>query len=201
MEVNLHGDGIKINESLEKYTRARVDKLDRYLPNIGKVWVELSIIRTARSADIATAQITLQHARGAILRAEERMPIESRDTIRHALNKSLDKMHRQIDRFKSKRRSKNQRVRERYRATVAELDLAEEVPAYFRPPQAETAQEDIVRRKQVALVSMNEEEAIEQLEYLSHQFYWFMNEETAEMNLLYRRENGGYGLLVPSASS
>ena len=197
MDISIHGDGIRISESLDRYTRSRVDKLDRYLPNIANVGVELAIIRTHRGADIAIAQITVQHARGAILRAEERMDIESRDTIRFAINKAVDKLHRQIDRFKSKRKAKNQRVRDRYRATMAELVIAEDVPDY-EPAAAETREEtEILRRKQVELIPMNEEEAIEQLELLDHAFYMFMNADTTRVNVLYRRENGGYGILVP----
>ncbi len=198
MEVNIHGDGIKVSEPLENYTRSKLDKLDRYLPNISHVGVELSIIRTHRGADLAIAQITVQHARGAILRAEERMNIESRDTIRFAINKAVEKMHRQIDRFKSRRKAKQQRVRERYRATIAEIDLAEDVPEYaltdaedFVPPVA------IVRRKAVELIPMNEEEAIEQLELLDHNFYMFRNSDSSDVNVLYRRQNGGYGILAP----
>lgn len=198
MDISIHGDGIRISEALDSYTRSKVDKLDRYLPNIAHVGVELSIIRTHRGADLAIAQITVQHARGAILRAEERMGIENRDTIRWAINKAVDKLHRQIDRFKSKRKAKNQRVRDRYRATMAELDMAEEVPAYDIPDATVAATPtDIFRRKQIELMPMNEEEAIEQLELLDHTFYMFMNAESAQINVLYRRDNGGYGILVP----
>lgn len=197
MDISIHGDGIRISESLDSYTRSRVDKLDRYLPNIANVGVELAIIRTHRGADKAIAQITVQHARGAILRAEERMDIESRDTIRFAINKAVDKLHRQIDRFKSKRKSKNQRVRDRYRATMAELVIAEDVPEYARPEVEAAAPSEILRRKQVELIPMNEDEAIEQLELLDHNFYMFMNAESERVNVLYRRENGGYGILVP----
>ena len=198
MDISIHGDGIKISEALDTYTRAKVDKLDRYLPNIAQVGVELSIIRTHRGADLAIAQITVQHARGAILRAEERMNIENRDTIRLAINKAVDKLHRRIDRFKSKRKAKSQRVRVRYRATMAELDMAEDVPAYNVPDAtAAAAPADIFRRKQVEMIPMNEEEAIEQLELLDHTFYMFMNAESGAVNVLYRRDNGGYGILVP----
>ena len=197
MDINIHGDGIKVSEALDRYTRSRVDKLDRYLPNIAHVGVELSIIRTHRGADLAIAQITVQHSRGAILRAEEKMNIESRDTIRFAINKAVDKLHRQFDRFKSKRKSKNQRVRDKYRATVAELDAAEDVPQYDAPEAADTAATtDIVRRKAVEMIPMHEEEAIEQLELLDHNFYMFMNADTEQINVLYRRDSGGYGLLV-----
>ena len=198
MDITIHGDGIKISEPLDQYTRSRVDKLDRYLPNIAHVGVELAIIRTHRGADIAIAQITVQHARGAILRAEEKLDIENRDTIRFAINKAVDKLHRQIDRFKSKRKSKNQKVRDRYRATVAELSAAEDIPdSALTADEEAAAQTEILRRKQVELIPMNEEEAIEQLELLDHNFYMFMNADSGRVNVLYRRDNGGYGILVP----
>ena len=198
MNISIHGDGIKISEALDHYTRAKVDKLDRYLPNISNVGVELSIIRTHRGADLAIAQITVQHARGAILRAEEKMNIENRDTIRFAINKAVDKLHRQIDRFKSKRKSKNQKVRDKYRATVAELNLAEDLPSLVADEAEEAdATAEIYRRKQVEMMPMNEEEAIEQLELLDHNFYMFMNAESERINVLYRRDSGGYGILIP----
>ena len=198
MDITIHGDGIRISEGLDQYTRSRVDRLDRYLPNIAHVGVELAIIRTHRGADIASAQITVQHARGAILRAEEKLDIENRDTIRIAINKAVDKLHRQIDRFKSKRKSKNQKVRDKYRATVAELNAAEDLPeSALTALEDADAQTEILRRKQVELIPMNEEEAIEQLELLDHNFYMFMNAEATQVNVLYRRDNGGYGILVP----
>lgn len=198
MDISIHGDGIRISEGLDQYTRSRVDRLDRYLPNIAHVGVELAIIRTHRGADIAIAQITVQHARGAILRAEEKLDIENRDTIRFAINKAVDKLHRQIDRFKSKRKSKAQKVRDKYRATIAELDVAEDIPeSALEVDDDAAAQTEILRRKQVELIPMNEDEAIEQLELLDHNFYMFMNADSAQVNVLYRRDNGGYGILVP----
>ncbi len=197
MDISIHGDGIRISEGLDQYTRSRVDRLDRYLPNIAHVGVELAIIRTHRGADIAIAQITVQHARGAILRAEEKLEIENRDTIRFAINKAVDKLHRQIDRFKSKRKSKAQKLRDKYRATIAELDVAEDIPESALAVDDAAAQTEILRRKQVELIPMNEDEAIEQLELLDHNFYMFMNADSAQVNVLYRRDNGGYGILVP----
>jgi len=196
MEIKIHGNDIKVSEELEDYTRSKVDKLDRYLPNISRVRVELSIQKTHRGADLAIAQITVHHSRGAILRAEEKLYIENRNTIRAAIAKAVDKIYRQIDRFKGKRKSK--RVHDKYSATIAELDIAEELPE-FDIPDAEDYQMpiEIFRRKQVELIPMNEEEAIEQMELLDHSFYMFMNAETEKANVLYRRENGGYGILVP----
>lgn len=197
MDVKIHGNGIKISDGLDDYTRSKIDKLDRYLPNISQVRVELSIKKTHRGADLAIAQITVRHARGAILRAEEKMGIDDHDTIRHAVTKATEKLYKQIERFKGKQNKR--RVRDKYQATVEELDIAEDVPQnevpdaeIFVPPT------DIARRKLVELVPMTEEEAIEQLELLAHSFYMFLNSDTEQVNVLYKRHNqDGYGILVP----
>ncbi len=195
MDVKIHGDGIKVTDGLDEYTRSKVDKLDRYLPNISQVRVELSVQKTHRGADLAIAQITVHHSRGAILRAEEKVDIDNRDSIRHAVNHAVNKLYRQIDRFKGKRRNKK-RGYNKYQATVEELNVAEEVPEYDIPEVEEPElEEDIIRRKQVELVPMSEGEAIDQLELLDHGFYMFLNAESQEVNVLYRRENGGYGIL------
>jgi putative sigma-54 modulation protein len=195
MNIKIHGDGIKVSDGLDEYTRSRVDKLDRYLPNIADVRVELSIKNTYRGADLAIAQITVHHSRGAILRAEEKLAIENHDTIRLAVTNALEKIYRQIDRFKGKQRNKR-RDYNKYQATVEELDIAEDVPAYDVGDEADIEQ-DIIRRKQVELMPMSEGEAIEQMELLDHGFYMFMNADTKQVNVLYRRDVGGYGILQP----
>ncbi len=197
MDIKIHGNGIKIADGLDEYTREKVDKLDRYLPNISLVTVDLSIKKTHRGADLAIAQITVKHARGAILRAEERLSIDDHNTIRHAITKALDKLHRQIDRFKGKQNKR--RVRDKYQATVEEVNLAEDVPEYeVQDIEGFTSTTDIQRRKLVELIPMNEDEAIEQLELLDHNFYMFFNSDTDQVNVLYRRDDqSGYGILVP----
>jgi putative sigma-54 modulation protein len=55
----------------------------------------------------------------------------------------------------------------------------------------------IVRRKQVSLIPMSEDEAIDQMELLGHNFFIFYNAETAKIGVLYRREDGNYGVLEP----
>src|SRR5690606_10977166 len=97
---------------------------------------------------------------------------------------------------------------DRYRATPEELELAEEVPEEIvLEPQAEAedttfdlSEESIVRRKHVSLTPMTEEEAIKQMELLSHDFFMFYNADTESVTVLYKRENGGYGLLVPETA-
>jgi putative sigma-54 modulation protein len=206
MDVIIQGHNLKINESLETFARRKIDKLPRYLPNIYEIRVDLSNEHTRRGDNMMAAQITIRHERGAILRAEEKV----QGDIEAAINLAVDKMYRQIQRFKGKRVRKG---RERFTATIEELDIAEAIPdveEFAEEYAAETVpvngsgkveetppQPEIIRRKDIALAAMNEAEAVEQMELLGHSFFVFFNAETGEMNVLYRREVGGYGVLVP----
>jgi putative sigma-54 modulation protein len=190
MEVTIQGHNIRVTEALESYTRKKLDKLDRYLPNIYDIRVDLAHENTRRGEDVVSAQITIRHQRGAILRAEDRVPGD----VNLAINAAVDKMYRQIQRFKGKRSPKG---REKFTATVEEISAAEAIPnvAEFVDEAAEAAA--ILRRKSVEVSAMNEAEAIEQMELLGHSFFVFFNGETGAMNVLYKRSAGGYGLLVP----
>lgn len=194
MDISIHGRNITITDDLENYARKKLDKLDRYLPNIAEIRVDLAHEHTKRGEDLVSAQVTIRHKRGAILRAEER----SAGDVLVAVNGALDNMHRKIQRFKGKRSRKG---RERFSATIEELRLAEAIPdieEFVEEGLAEGQPTEIVRRKAIALVAMNEGEAIEQMELLGHSFYTFFNAETGAINILYKRTTGGYGVLIPN---
>ena len=200
MNVTIHGHNWKISDALEEFIRKKVDKLDRYLPNITDIRVDVSRQKTSRGANQTIAQITLRHKRGAILRAEERMGGEDRDTIEAVVNVAVDKMYRQIRRFKGKRESKRRKTRERFMATVEELALAEAIPAEIEEEEDDVFAgelDDIVRRKEIDIAPMSEAEAIEQMELLGHNFFLFFNDTTESVSVLYKRNSGGYGILVP----
>jgi putative sigma-54 modulation protein len=192
MDVMIQGHDIKITDALEDYARKKLEKLDRYLPNIAEVRVDLDHEHTRRGEDRVTAQITVRHQRGAILRVEER----ATGDIKIAINAAVDNMYRRIQRFKGKRQRKG---RERFVATMDELAQAEQIPDVEEFVEAATPSLDtgIVRRKEVAVTAMNESEAIEQMELLGHNFFVFFNDSTGGINVLYRRANGGYGVIVP----
>lgn len=208
MDINIAGTNVKVTDDIKEYARKRLDKLDRYLPNIRNIQVDLSHENARRGGDLVIAQITVRHERGAILRAEEKTTTD----IKKAIDKAVDKMYRQIQRFKGKRSRKG---RDRFIATLEELSLAEDIPDFeeYVDEYAELAAEyeslttgdddlpvvPIARRKDVELRPMTEVEAIEQMELLGHNFFMFYNADTHNINVIYRRERGDYGLLVPNS--
>jgi putative sigma-54 modulation protein len=123
------------------------------------------------------AQLTV-HSKGVLLRAEER----SAD-IFTSVDMVIDKMQRQIDRYKSKRRN-------RYRSAPVEV-----APPAFE--EEETEDSRIVRTKRFRVTPMDPEEAIEQMELLGHSFFVFYDVEEGRINVVYSRRDGNYGLLQP----
>jgi putative sigma-54 modulation protein len=204
MNVTLHTHNYQLSESLETFAQQKLEKLGRYLPNIDSISVEFLRQHSSKGPDVMRAQITVRHSRGAILRAEDKSPYENANTAKIVLGGAIDKMHRRIRRFKEKPRSK--RMREAYVLSPDELSLAEELPDdvdYALDAEENVTDVDVTpnglikRRKEVAVTAMNEDEAIAQMELLGHTFFIFFNPDTAQMQVVYKRDDGGYGLLEP----
>lgn len=190
MELKIHTRNVDVTPRLQEHVEKKVSKLDRYLPNIQEVRVDLAIERRKQGMDQCIAQLTLRNTRGVILRAEEK----KQPDIYAALDVALDKMYRQIERYKGKRK---RRAAGRFYETEQTLQGVEAVPGTESEEEEEEEKTAIVRRKSVTLVPMSEEEAIDQMELLGHNFFVFLNAETAKVGVLYRREDGNYGVLEP----
>jgi putative sigma-54 modulation protein len=180
MELMIKGKNVEITERLRDYVEAKIGKLDRYLPSISEAWVELSTEGARAAHDRQVCQVTVR-SNGMILRAEERS-----DDMFSSIDTVLDKMYRQIARYKGKRKN-----RWRGAGTAAEplpLELEEE-------PEEESSR--IVRVKNFPMTPMHPDEAVEQMELLGHDFFVFFNADEGRVNVIYRRKDGDYGLLQP----
>ncbi|MEL6148903.1 MAG: ribosome-associated translation inhibitor RaiA [Chloroflexota bacterium] len=196
MDIQISGRNVKITDELESYARKKLDRLDRYLPNLRDVRIDLARQHNSKGDNMSIAQITVKHERGAILRAEEKTTAD----LNQAIDTAVDRMYRQIRRFKGKRIDKRRRAR--FNATPEELTAAEPLPIEETldavEETIEEATDPVVRRKQLNLIPMDEQEAIEQMELLGHTFFMFFNADTGAVNVVYRRADEGYGLLEPS---
>jgi putative sigma-54 modulation protein len=189
MELKIHTRNVDVTPRLQEHVEKKVSRLDRYLPNIHEVRVDLAIERRKQGMDQCIAQLTLRNTRGAILRSEEKRQPD----IYAALDVALDKMYRQIERYKGKRKPRGV---SRFYETEQALQTVEPVPGEVAEEEVEE-KTAIVRRKAVTLVPMSEDEAIDQMELLGHSFFIFYNADTAKIGVLYRREDGNYGVLEP----
>jgi putative sigma-54 modulation protein len=177
MDVSIFTRNMEMTPHLNEYVDHKIEKLDRYLPSIDEARMDLSIENTRNAAHSQVAQLTVR-VRGTILRAEERT-----QDIFASIDAVLDKMYRQIARYKGKRR---------------ERVYVDEAPETLPAEALETISEgEIVRVKRFDVRPMSPDEAIEQMELLGHSFYIFLNAEEDMLNVIYRRGDGNYGLLQP----
>jgi putative sigma-54 modulation protein len=185
MQLSITGKNLEINDNLRKYVEKKIGRLDRYLPNIIDGRIELTVDEGARAAeDRQIAQVTLR-TKNATLRAEE----ASGDMFA-SVDAVFEKMQRQADRYKRKRWAKRSEV---LVAEPAELESLE-------GEAAEGEEEEhlaIARVKRFPMTPMDEVEAIEQMELLGHDFFVFYNVNANQINVLYRRKTGDYGLIQP----
>ncbi len=184
MELTIHGHNMEVTPRLQNYVEKKTAKLDRYMPKLNSIRVDLSTENTRSSVERQVAQITIRDNRGTILRAEER-----NNDMFAAIDAVINKLYKQIERYRGKRKRK-------YRGASAteELDLGEPLPIDEIDLEDEQI---IVRTKRFALHPMAPEEAIDQMELLGHDFYVFFNAEEEAINVVYKRRDNNYGILQP----
>ncbi len=174
MQLIVSGKNIEVSDWLRDYVEKKIGKLDRYLPTLTEARVELTLENTKNAAQSQVVQVTLRN-NGHILRGEER----SAD-FTAAIDAVSEKLTKQIDRYKGKR----QRGRGQGEKEAPEVEDLEPTPR-------------VVRTKLFRTPPISEEEAIEQMELLGHSFFVFFNRERGAINVLYRRNDGNYGLIEP----
>ena len=193
MQVIVQGRNFEVTDRLHEYVEDKVNRLDRYLSTITEARVELATEKTRSAEDRQVAQLTIR-SKGVLLRSEER----SGDMFT-SVDMAMDKIKRQIDRYKSKRRGRLRSAQAE--APLAALDEEEEEEEILSTELAEEEEEEgtarIARTKRFRMTPMGPEEAVEQMELLGHNFFVFYNADDGEVNVVYARRDGSYGLIQP----
>ncbi len=174
MQLIVSGKNFEVSDHLKEYVERKIGRLDRKLPTLTEARVELTLENTKNAAQSQVGQVTLRN-NGTILRGEERS-----SDFAASVDAVSDKLLKQIERYKTKR--------QRNRVQGEREPLTEEV---------ETSEPGVVRVKRFRVPPISEEEAIEQMELLGHNFYVFFNRDRSAINVLYRRNDGSYGVIEP----
>lgn len=184
VEIVLKSFDITVGDRLGEYVQDKAEKVDRYINDVQSVVVELRHFETAREVtDRYRAQITL-FGKGFTLRAEE-----SAEDITIAFDEAFIHLKRRIERYKGKRNRGRGDGKTLAEDALEQLETAIEM-------EEEQYEPEIIRRKHLMLIPMDEYEAIEQSRLLGHEnFFIFYNMTTDSVNVLYRRKDGAYGLI------
>lgn len=182
-KIEIQARNMRLTDNTRDYVEKKAAKLERHLQEIDEIHIELSHEKSARQAsDRQVAQMTVR-GKGFMLRTEERA-----DDLHAAFDAAMEKMQRQVDRYKGKHyrgRGDGRSAAEVYEEDVPVDETGELLPL-------------IAKRKKFIVLPMDEIEAVEQMRLLGHDnFFIFFNAEKNSIQVLYRRRNGSYGLIEP----
>jgi putative sigma-54 modulation protein len=190
MDLVIKGKNMDVTESLRDYAQQKLSRITKIFDSIIDAQVEFNVIKNKSVQNDQIVEVTL-HLSGGVIRAEE-----AKDNMYAAIDLVTDKVERQLRRFKGKHVNFD---RTKTSSGVLELELPVTVvtPEEF---EEEAEHSQIVRNKQIQVEPMTPEEAARQMEMLGHDFYVFRNLDSKEINVLYHRRDGHYGLIEPVGS-
>ena len=174
MDLTVRGKNIDVTPALRAYVDKHTDNVQRYFEKPLRMNVLLKVTK-----DTHTAEVTV-HIDGVIIRA-----VEKTDDMYRSIDVVFDKIERQIHKYKT-------RLAKRFKGREV---LNEKLVIDRAGAGAEESEFDIVRRKSFELKPMSPEEAVLQMNLLGHSFYVFRNAETELVAVIYRRDDGKYGII------
>ncbi|HZK56812.1 MAG TPA: ribosome-associated translation inhibitor RaiA [Clostridia bacterium] len=174
MRTIVSGRNMDVTEALRSTIQSKLGKLDRFFHKELEAQVTLSVEKNRHIIEVTIP------FNGSILRAEE-----STDDMYRSIDKVVDKLTRQLEKQKSKLENRINRYE-----TIRFENIKDNSESVVEEPE-------IVRTKRFVIKPMDSEEAVLQMELLGHNFYVFVDAETDDVNVVYRRKDGNYGLIEP----
>ncbi len=172
MKINIRSQKLEITDAINDYLNKKISRLDKYLDNPDELNANIVIKPKGIEHKV---EVTINFKK-VVLRAED-----SNKDLYAAIDLVSDKLERQIRKNKTRMRKSKESIKE------FNLD--------FEVPKEEEKETTIVRRKNVEMKPMDEEEAILQMELLGHDFFIFKNTKTGLTNVLYKRKDEDYGIM------
>jgi putative sigma-54 modulation protein len=178
VQLQVKGKNVEVTDSIRQYAEEKLGKLGRQLADPTRVELELALEKNPSIAANHVAEATIW-TKGPVLRARE-----ANVDMKASIDQLVDKLERQVKRYKGKR----------IRRRTAGPPLDEVVPDDAVPVDGEP---QVVKTKRFPVKPMSPEEAVLQLELVGHDFFVFRNAESLDVNVVYRRRDGLYGLIEP----
>jgi putative sigma-54 modulation protein len=178
MRLQVKGKNVEVSEAIRTYAEEKLGKLEKKLADPTQVELWLTVETNPSIAANHVAEATIW-TKGPTLRARE-----ATGDMKASIDQLVDKLERQVIRYRDKRRRRGQR--ENGSPQVAGTPVIPDEPGPL-----------IVKAKQFAVKPMTPEEAVLQLELVGHDFFVFQNADTGDLSVVYKRRDGNYGLIEP----
>jgi len=179
VRLQVKGKNVELSPALKEYAQKKLGKLDKHLHDSVRVELELAAERNPSIGANQVAEATIW-TKGPVLRARE-----SSTDMKASIDLLVDKLERQAQRYREKRR-RGQPHHGRDHEAPSQPAVADE-----------PGKNVLVKTKQFAVKPMTPEESVLQLELIGHDFFVFQNADTNDVNVVYRRRDGNYGLIEP----
>ncbi|NOK33106.1 ribosome-associated translation inhibitor RaiA [Corallococcus exercitus] len=208
MQLNITFRQFGASDSLKEYAREKVDRVNRLLDRAGEAHVVLSLERHLHHADITI------HSGAWILRGREKS-----DDMYASIDLAMDKIERQLRRYRDKLKSHHGKEKVHHRqdlvnnlkvrhdvfevhdeeAAEASAPVALQAAPATEPrqPVAESGVARLVRTTHLAIQSLSVDDAVMQMNLMNNDFYVFQNQQSQALSIVYRRKEGGFGLIEP----
>lgn len=179
MRYTFVGKNIDITENFQGKLTKKLDRIQKLFPEDAEAVVKLSDIKLNKKAEVT---VTLPNKR--IIKAEV-----SDSDVMAAMDAVVDILERQVVKYKNRLNDKAKRSK----------SFADELNAIaIGDEEYENVEESsIVKTKKIPVKPMDPEEAVMQMEMIGHSFFVFINSQTEDVNVVYKRNDGAYALIVP----
>lgn len=186
MLIQIKGRNLDVTDALKSYVDKKLRKLEKYFHSVSEATVIMSVQRGMHMVEVQL------EGDGILLRGEERRGTDMYGSI----DQVVEKLETRVKKFKGRRQGKTTEEGPKEKEAIKGEIMAEA----FGPEVDVEAEEvpRIVRTKRFAMKPMTPEEAAQQMELLHHDFFVFRNSDSEDVNVVYKREDGHYGLIEPA---
>ncbi len=172
MNFDIHGKKIEVTDSIKNYIEEKLGKLNKYFENPEEITAKV-VVRISGIDQIVEVTIPIHKM---VIRSEDRQT-----DLYAAIDTVIDKLERQIRKNKTKMKKYINKVSKNILTFDDDVNGEEE--------------QVIVKRKEIEMKPMNEEEAILQMNLVGHEFFVFKNVDSDSVDVLYKRKDGNYGII------
>lgn len=194
MQLNITFRHLDPIDSLKDYVKEKVERVNKYLDRAGEAHVVLSLERHLHNADISI------HSGSWLLRGREKS-----EDMYASIDLAMDKIERQLRRYKERLKNHHRHSWVHHQqGLVNHVKVRYDVVAVAEPEKPNEAADEghrIIKTNELIAHQMTVEDAVMQMDLMNNDFLVFTNAKTHEMNVVYRRKDGHYGLIEASAAN
>ncbi len=191
MKILIHGKNLELTGALKEYTEAKIEKATHHYKDIVKeADIHLSIEKNPR-VSFQTAEVTI-FANGTVIRAEEKT-----ENLYSSIDLVSNKLCRKLRKYKERNNKTihNKQFKNKDSLPIESMESNFLDQALFKGGTEASLPEPSIKNKYFEMTPISSEEARKQLDLIDHDFYVFRNKKNNELQVIYKRNHGGYGLI------